>query len=133
MCYSILCPRRGRCELPFLSAISISCPPVNDNIPFARKRGHCLQQPADLIKFGVADKVLKVLENAGIPYEIFSEIKPNPTVSNVKAGVEDVYKRQGKYPDRRTFSFLSVTSSPYFCSYLLDERYVCHACILRNT
>lgn len=42
----------------------------------------------DLIKFGVADKVLKVLENAGIPYEIFSEIKPNPTVSNVKAGVE---------------------------------------------
>ena len=33
----------------------------------------------DLIKFGVADKVLKVLENAGIPYEIFSEIKPNPT------------------------------------------------------
>lgn len=42
----------------------------------------------DLIKFGVADKVLKVLEGAGIPYEIFSEIKPNPTVSNVKAGVE---------------------------------------------
>ena len=42
----------------------------------------------DLIKFGVADKVLKVLEAAKIPYEIFSEIKPNPTVSNVKAGVE---------------------------------------------
>jgi len=42
----------------------------------------------DLLKFGVADKVLKVLEKAGIPYEIFSEIKPNPTVSNVKAGVE---------------------------------------------
>lgn len=42
----------------------------------------------DLIKFGVADKVLKVLGNAGIPYEVFSEIKPNPTVSNVKAGVE---------------------------------------------
>ena len=42
----------------------------------------------DLIKFGVADKVLKVLEKAGIPYEVFSEIKPNPTVSNVKAGVK---------------------------------------------
>lgn len=42
----------------------------------------------DLIKFGVADKVLKVLEDANIPYEVFSEIKPNPTVSNVKAGVE---------------------------------------------
>ena len=42
----------------------------------------------DLIKFGVADKVLKVLEKANIPYTIFSEIKPNPTVSNVKAGVK---------------------------------------------
>lgn len=42
----------------------------------------------DLIKFGVADKVLKVLEKANIPYTVFSEIKPNPTVSNVKAGVK---------------------------------------------
>lgn len=42
----------------------------------------------DLIKFGVADKVLKVLEKANIPYVVFSEIKPNPTVSNVKAGVK---------------------------------------------
>ena len=41
----------------------------------------------DLIKFGVAEKVLKVLDGAGIPYEIFSDIKPNPTVANVKAGV----------------------------------------------
>ena len=41
----------------------------------------------DLIKFGVADKVLDVLRKAEIPFEIFSEIKPNPTVSNVKAGV----------------------------------------------
>ena len=42
----------------------------------------------DLIKFGVADKVLSVLEKAGIPYVVFSDIKPNPTVSNVKAGVK---------------------------------------------
>lgn len=42
----------------------------------------------DLIKFGVADKVLDVLRHADIPYEVFSEIKPNPTVSNVKAGVK---------------------------------------------
>lgn len=41
----------------------------------------------DLIKFGVAGKVLKVLDAAGIPYEVFSDIKPNPTVANVKAGV----------------------------------------------
>ena len=42
----------------------------------------------DLLKFGVAQKVLDVLEGAGVPYEIFSEIKPNPTVSNVNAGVK---------------------------------------------
>lgn len=42
----------------------------------------------DLIKFGMADKVLNVLKEAGIPYEIFSDIKPNPTVANVKAGVK---------------------------------------------
>ena len=42
----------------------------------------------DLIKFGVADKVLNVLKEAGIPYEIFSDIKPNQTVANVQAGVK---------------------------------------------
>ena len=42
----------------------------------------------ELIRFGVAQKVLDVLEEAGVPYELFSEIKPNPTVSNVKAGVK---------------------------------------------
>ena len=41
----------------------------------------------DLIKFGVTKKVTDVLDNAGIAYEIFSEIKPNPTVENVQAGV----------------------------------------------
>ena len=42
----------------------------------------------DLIKYGVADKVLSVLKSAGIPYEVFSEIKQNPTVFNVKTGVK---------------------------------------------
>lgn len=42
----------------------------------------------DLIKFGVADKVLKILDAAGIPYIVFSDIKPNPTVTNVKTGVK---------------------------------------------
>ncbi|MDR2949628.1 MAG: lactaldehyde reductase [Prevotella sp.] len=41
----------------------------------------------DLIKFGVAEKVLSVLETAKIPYEVFSEIKQNPTVKNVKDGL----------------------------------------------
>ena len=42
----------------------------------------------DLIKFGVTGKVLAVLDGANIEYSVFSEIKPNPTIENVKAGVE---------------------------------------------
>jgi lactaldehyde reductase len=41
-----------------------------------------------LIEFGVAKMVCDVLEEANIPYKIFSEVKPNPTVANVKAGIE---------------------------------------------
>jgi len=41
----------------------------------------------DLVRFGVAGKVTEVLDAAGIPYEIFSDVKPNPTVSNVNAGL----------------------------------------------
>ena len=42
----------------------------------------------DLVKFGVTKKVLDVLEAANIPYTLFSEIKPNPTIENVQAGIE---------------------------------------------
>ena len=42
----------------------------------------------DLIKFGVTKKVLDVLDENKIVYEVFSDIKPNPTVENVKNGVE---------------------------------------------
>ena len=41
-----------------------------------------------LVKFGVAKMVTDVLDEAGIPYEIYSEVKPNPTVTNVKQGVD---------------------------------------------
>lgn len=41
-----------------------------------------------LLKFGVTAKVTEVLDEAGIPYEIFSEVKPNPTVTNVKDGIK---------------------------------------------
>ena len=41
----------------------------------------------DLIKFGVSKKVTDVLDEAGIAYEMFSEIKPNPTIQNVQSGV----------------------------------------------
>ncbi len=41
----------------------------------------------DLVKFKVTDKVLAVLEKAGIPYTLYSDIKPNPTIENVQSGV----------------------------------------------
>ena len=41
----------------------------------------------DLVKFGVTKKVTDVLEGANIPYELYSNIKPNPTIANVQDGV----------------------------------------------
>ena len=42
----------------------------------------------DLVKFGVTKKVTDVLDAAKIKYALFSDIKPNPTIENVKAGVK---------------------------------------------
>lgn len=41
----------------------------------------------DLVKFGVTAKVTGLLEKEGIPYTLYSEIKPNPTIKNVQDGV----------------------------------------------
>lgn len=41
----------------------------------------------DLLKFGVTKKVTDVLDEAGLAYEIYSNIKPNPTIENVQTGV----------------------------------------------
>ena len=41
----------------------------------------------DLIKFGVAAEVIKVLDDAKIPYELYSDVKANPTIANVQNGV----------------------------------------------
>ncbi len=48
----------------------------------------------DLLKFGVTKKVTDVLDNASIDYEIYSQIKPNPTVENVQTGVK-AFKASG--------------------------------------
>lgn len=48
----------------------------------------------DLIKFNVTGKVTGILDNAGIAYEIYSQIKANPTVENVKTGVS-AFKASG--------------------------------------
>ena len=48
----------------------------------------------DLVKFGVTAKVLKVLDDNGFSYELYSNIKPNPTIVNVQTGVE-AFKNAG--------------------------------------
>ncbi len=48
----------------------------------------------DLLKFGVTKKVTDILDGADIAYEIYSNIKPNPTIENVQTGVE-AFKASG--------------------------------------
>ncbi|MDY4887727.1 MAG: lactaldehyde reductase [Eubacteriales bacterium] len=48
----------------------------------------------DLVKFKVTDKVLDVLKSADLAYELYSNIKPNPTIENVQTGV-DAFKKSG--------------------------------------
>ena len=48
----------------------------------------------DLVKFGVTKKVTDLLDEAGMAYEVYSDIKPNPTIENVQSGVA-AYKASG--------------------------------------
>lgn len=48
----------------------------------------------DLVKFNVATKVMKVMDDAGIPYAVYDDIKANPTIENVQTGVE-ICKKEG--------------------------------------
>lgn len=48
----------------------------------------------DLVKFGVTKKITDLLEQNGTEYELYSDIKPNPTIQNVQHGV-DAYKASG--------------------------------------
>lgn len=50
-----------------------------------------------LMKFGVAKQVTDVLDEANIPYEIYDEVKPNPTVTNVKDGVKALKDAQADF------------------------------------
>lgn len=49
---------------------------------------------SSLIKFGVAQKVTELLDKGGMAYEIYSDIKPNPTIENVQNGVAAFKKAQ---------------------------------------
>lgn len=51
----------------------------------------------DLIKFGVTKKVTDILDEAGLAYEIYSDIKANPTIENVQHGVTAYKKAEADY------------------------------------
>mgnify|MGYP004658710327 CR=1 FL=1 len=53
-----------------------------------------LASDPDLIKFGITGKVTAVLDEAGIAYTVYSDIKPNPTIENVQHGVSE-FKNAG--------------------------------------
>ncbi|MCD8130581.1 MAG: lactaldehyde reductase [Lachnospiraceae bacterium] len=48
----------------------------------------------DLVKFGVTKKVTDIMDAEGMDYEVYSDIKPNPTIENVQSGVA-AYKASG--------------------------------------
>ena len=51
----------------------------------------------DLIKFGVTGKVTSLLDEAGLNYEVYSNIKPNPTIENVQTGVSAFKSSEADY------------------------------------
>jgi lactaldehyde reductase len=51
----------------------------------------------DLIKFNVTAKVTDVLSKGGVPFEIYDNIKPNPTIENVQTGVEAFKKSNADF------------------------------------
>ena len=66
---------------------------ANEAKAHAFKKAFVCSDP-DLIKFGVTKKVTDVLDKNGLAYEIYSDIKANPTIQNVQHGVE-AFKKSG--------------------------------------
>ena len=70
---------------------------VKEIVPEIQNRGFkkvFVASDPDLIKFGVTAKVTDLLEGAGIAYEVYSDIVPNPTIENVQNGVK-AFKESG--------------------------------------
>ncbi len=70
---------------------------IGNIVPELESRGYkkaFVCSDPDLLKFKVAQKVTDLLDNAGFEYEIYSDIKANPTIENVKHGV-DCFKNSG--------------------------------------
>ena len=70
---------------------------INEIVTIAKEQGFAhvfVCSDPDLVKFGVTAKVTDLLDAAAIPYTVYSGIKPNPTIENVKDGV-DAFKACG--------------------------------------
>lgn len=64
---------------------------IENIVPEAKNRGFkkaLVCSDPSLVKFGVTQKVTDLLEKAGLAYELYTNIKPNPTIENVKNGVK---------------------------------------------
>ena len=79
-------------ETSYFGAGSISVIP--EEVKARKYRKALVVTDKDLLKFNVSQKVTTELEKAGLEYEIFSDLKPNPTVNNVKNGVQ-AFKNAG--------------------------------------
>lgn len=74
-----------------LNEVSYFGPGARQNLPeiitrLGKNKAMVVTDPG-LLKFGVADMVTMVLDQAKIPYEVFSDVKPNPTVTDRKSVV----------------------------------------------
>lgn len=81
-----------------LNEVSYFGPGARKNLPeiigrLGARKALVVTDPG-LIKFGVTALVTDVLDGAGIAYEVFSDVKPNPTVTNVRQGI-DAYHKSG--------------------------------------
>ena len=79
-------------ETSYHGAGAISAVP-EEMIARGYKKAFVASDP-DLIKFGITAKVTDLLDKADIPYTIYSDIKPNPTIENVQNGVK-AFKESG--------------------------------------
>ena len=64
---------------------------INNIVPEIEGRGFksvLVVSDASLVKFGVTEKVTSLMDEAHVNYTVFSDIKPNPTIENVLAGVK---------------------------------------------
>ena len=73
---------------------------IQNIVPEAKARGYkkaLVCSDPDLVKFNVTQKVTSLLDEAGVDYELFTDIKPNPTIENVQNGVKALHAAQADY------------------------------------